>query len=88
MANTNNVMKNQSAHPTDQRQQSLASGPRPLDGSKGGDDKASSTGSHAGDLMAVGGRSLKAPLRKRDTNLWHPTVALSTLSCREEIAAT
>ena len=27
-------------------------------------------------------------IRKRDTNLWHPTVALSTLSCREEIAAT
>ena len=59
-------------------------------GSNGGYNMASSTRgrSHAGALRVLGGRSLRAPLRKRDTNLWHPTVAPWTISCREEIAAT
>ncbi|KAL7392714.1 hypothetical protein ABVT39_000565 [Epinephelus coioides] len=59
-------------------------------GSMGEEDKASSTRerSHAVTLGATGGRSLSAPLRKEDTNRWHPTVAFSIKTCRDEIAAT
>ena len=52
-------------------------------GSTGGEHRASSTKgrSHVGALGMFGGRSLSAPLKKRDTSLWLPTVLLSTLEC-------
>lgn len=59
-------------------------------GSNGGEHRVSSTNSksHAGALRAFGGCSRRAPLRKRDTSLWLPTVLPSTLGCCPEIAAT
>ncbi|KAK5881948.1 hypothetical protein CesoFtcFv8_020584 [Champsocephalus esox] len=59
-------------------------------GSKGGDDRASGSRgkSQAGSLGVQGGRCRKAPLIKRDTDLWHPAMAPSTRTCRAEIAAT
>lgn len=59
-------------------------------GSKGGEDKASSTRdrSPVGILGLTGGRSLFAPLRNEDINRWPPTVTFPIGVCRDEIAAT
>ena len=59
-------------------------------GSKGGRHTASNNRgkSHAGALLALGGRSLSTPLRNKDISLWDPTVTPSIWVCWLEMAAT